>query len=240
MIEEKITKLLRLSACGGASPAEAETALAAAMRLADEHRVDLDSLRRQIAGEDSRAASACTHRTVRCHRGTGVAERLAARALQTFFHVEAIASRQWDDKRGIVSEMIIAGLPTDVEIATHVFIYLCRVMRGSWEIARAKDKRLKQKAYLHGMAQGLFSKLREIVRTRQAERPDSAACSAIQASVTAYVDATWPGQIKTTTAKPYNPARAPRSAQAGWAAGRHVNIHDTLATAAQTATPALS
>lgn len=215
-IESKIKKLLRLSSDQGATMAEAESALAAAMRLAAEHRVDMVRLRDETDGTQS----ACVDRAILCKKGIGCAEQKARSIAAHFFGVRTI--RDNNGYEGV--KLIFVGLPSDVDIAMHVFIYLSRCFRGAWQIARAKNRRLKREAYLDGLMQGVASKLAEM--RREAE----ASITAIQPSLQAYIDKKWGDTVVTKTVKS-KPIRAHRSSMEGYLAGRKIDIHTPLETA---------
>lgn len=210
-IEDRIVKLLRLSQNEGATQAEAETALRAAIRLAEFNRVDLDQLRAQATAAGR--PDILTHKRIKCNRGIGKAELHALVFLQNRFPVHVVTCRD-----AYPPEAFIAGTHSDVTIAAHVFIFLSRIMRGAWTIARAKDKRLKQAAFMRGMMLGILAAMDPKSPTTDE--------TAIVLDLKSYVER----ELGPTTSQPIHkkPIRASRSYTEGFQKGRQVRIHDTL------------
>lgn len=211
-IEERIVKLLRLSQNEGATQAEAETALRAAIRLAESNRVDLDQLRAQATAAGR--PDVVTHKRIKCNLGIGKAELNALAFVQTHFPVHVVTVRGGCPP----PEAFIAGTHSDVTIAAHVFIYLSRIMRGAWTIARAKDKRLKQAAFMRGMLVGIHAAM--------GPKSPGTDQTAIVLDLKSYVDR----ELGPTTSRSIykKPVRASRSYSEGYHKGRQVRIHDTL------------
>ncbi|MEO5914821.1 MAG: DUF2786 domain-containing protein [Luteolibacter sp.] len=136
-IIDKIKKLLRLSKDGGATPAEAATAMAKALQLAADNGLRLEDI-----PPDS-DIGVLTHETVKSTAGP--AQVLAAGIVKEHFGVDTLFIT------GCRKEIHFIGLPEQVALAAYVYTYLVRTMCRAWRTRT--NKRLRDRnAFLRGFS----------------------------------------------------------------------------------------
>ncbi|MEM1083266.1 MAG: DUF2786 domain-containing protein [Verrucomicrobiota bacterium] len=146
---DRIKKLLRLSRCSAATPAEAANAMAKAISLAAEHGIDLN----KVSTEEDFAA-ALTHRTEPSQRG--IPHRLASRLVRRHFGVDALF-----DKVEGKPVIHFVGLPENCDLAIYCYVFLVRTLRAAWR--NRKNRRLRDRdAFLRGFAAVIDDKMPEV------------------------------------------------------------------------------
>lgn len=204
-IARRITKLLRLARCKGATAAEASTALEKAQRIAAEHHVSLN----EIHDDDDRAG-ALTHSSKKVRKG--LTTRLTAGIVQSHFGVQCITI-----SRGAQAVMHIVGMPDQVEIATYIFVYVRRLLDSAW--ASRENKRLRDRdSYLLGFAWAISEKVPGVFRNE-----------GLILSQDAYINRYLTPENCVTVKAPQLKGRlSPSAVHAGFTAGHKANLHNAL------------
>ncbi|MBC8009968.1 MAG: DUF2786 domain-containing protein [Burkholderiales bacterium] len=205
---EKIKKLLRLAR--SSNPHEAALAMAKAMALAAEHRVCLSQV------DPDQEATHVTHRDHEDRLARLSAEHhFAALICQRFFRVRCIVRNS--HARQFIA---IVGATTDAEIALYVLGFLVHHFRFCWRHHRGRVR--NRKAFMSGMFNGLYAKLRE----DELPAEKSEASNALVVSLDAYI-ATHIGETKKKKA-PECSADASAARRAGFNQGQKTNIRGAI------------
>jgi len=137
----KIKKLLALSRSSNIS--EAANALAKAMKLANDHNVEI----KDLAGNDSLieekdlSKKRCSLPKWECRLAAGMAQ---------LFGCRIVTSKAWRDER-----IKIVGIPDDIENCTYVYVYLLRVIRDLGN-APARMGHIKASYYYGAVASVIY------------------------------------------------------------------------------------
>lgn len=203
-IIERIKKLLRLGKDGAATPSEAASALAKALKLAMDHGLRLEDI---PADSDS---GILTHETVKSTAGP--AQLLASGIVKQHFGVDTLFIT------GGSKEIHFIGLPEDVELASYVYTYLVRTMCRAWRTR--ENKRLRDRnAFLRGFAAAMNRLMPAVFH-----RPGLILCAKKYVEEVICVG---PGYSKSTTiAAPK--AKSERAFSDGLDAGRKAGIRNAL------------
>ena len=151
-IVDKLKKLLTLSK--GATGAEAETALAMAMKLATKHEIDIGSIE---LGNPEAKKEEMIQGEVKCGQRMSVAQKWISWLLQDHFKVNIVYSgSRWSGRR-----MYLLGRKSDVEFAKYVQDFLREHMLRSWQYyQKANGVSTRYRAtYFSGFHRGLSNKL---------------------------------------------------------------------------------
>lgn len=142
-LTEKLRALLNRN---GRTDAEAATAEAMAAMLAEKHGINLDAL----------AADAppviVTERVVGEWGRQPHEAEFAAIVCAEFFEVDPVTSS------GLTDRLVFVGTERHLEIAEHVFKFLCREFRWRWEHQRGRCRNRRE--FLFGCMAALLMKLR--------------------------------------------------------------------------------
>lgn len=161
-ILEKLKKLLTLSR--GASGAEAETALAMAMKLATKNAIDISSIELADAAPKKEAM---VQDGVECGQRMSVAQRWISWILQDHFNVAVIYSgSRWAGRR-----IYLLGRKSDVEFAKYVQDFLREHMLRSWQYYQKSHNvsTRERNSYFSGFYRGLSTKLRDAKEAQEKE-----------------------------------------------------------------------
>lgn len=143
-IIDKIRKLLRLSRDSKATPNEAATAMAKAMKLASDHGIDLSAL---PSDDPGRGGMSHVTEPSQC----GPAHRMASGIVKRHFGVATLF-----DSTGSRAVIHFIGIETNCQIASYCYIYLVRSMRQAWR--KRENRRLRDRqSFLRGYASAINS-----------------------------------------------------------------------------------
>lgn len=214
-IIDRIKKLLRLAR--SSNPHEAQQALARAMALAAEHRVEIEGLN----PDESEKAKATTHRDTEPESRLSYDKRYALAICRAFFRistveVECIRVVNGWPARGV--KIMWVGTRSDIEIGEYVYAFLVRHFAWCWRTYRGRFR--NRQAYVHGMYIGLRVKLAEQMPPK--ETREAKGNELVVADQKAYIAAV----IGKTTSKPMGaPDHAAKAAEyAGYLEGRKTEI----------------
>lgn len=161
-IVDKLKKLLTLSK--GASGAEAETALAMAMRLATKHEIDISSI--QLANPEQKKEE-MVKSDVHCGARMSVAQKWISWILQDHFKVSLVYSgSRWSGRK-----LYFLGRKSDVEFAKYVQDFLNEHMLRSWQyyMKSHKVETRYRATYFSGFHRGLSQKLTEAKKAQETQ-----------------------------------------------------------------------
>lgn len=203
-IIERIKKLLRLGKDGAATPAEAASALAKALKLAADHGLKLEDI---PADSDS---GILTHETLKSTAGQ--AQLLAAGIVKAHFGVDTLFIT------GGRREIHFIGLPEQVALASYVFTYLVRTMCRAWRTR--ENKRLRDRnAFLRGFAAAMNRLMPEVFH-----RPGLILCAANYVEDVICTGGNYGKMTSISTPK----AKSDRAFSQGLEAGRKAGIRNAL------------
>lgn len=148
-IVERIKKLLRMKR--GGTPAEVETALGLARKIAAEHGIDLDS----IDPEEKRQSSEWRHESAYLARRVPFDARYAAKICERFFNVEVVF---YEAMHGF--GIYFVGRVFEIEIALYIFRFLRGHFSRCWRVRENRLLRSKR-SFVYGMFVGICSKLKQ-------------------------------------------------------------------------------
>jgi hypothetical protein len=225
---EKIKKLLRLAR--SSNPHEAKLALARALELAREHRVNIEGLNPDQAAKET----ATTHRETACVSRVSYDKRYALLIVKKFFRVSVV------EVQGIVVvkgwpragwRIAFVGTATDIEVAIYVYAFLthhfarCWNHRATLATARANAGRLRNRhAFVHGMMLGIYTKL--LQQMPEDASPESTALAVVQDDQRRYIQSVYGALTEVKNNRPSGLDSA--AASAGFAAGRNTEIRSAL------------
>lgn len=174
-IIEKIKKLLRTEQNGGATEAEAATALAMAQKLAMKHGVDLAEVEvAEITGTGepfvSEDCEVKTKNGIPLQAELPTSHKWIARILQRYFAVDVITVQSWKeytDLRGRprsrrVKTIQLHGRKSNVAIAGYVYSFLYNEFRDRWVKQMRANPELTlrdRNGFFMGLYNGLDHKL---------------------------------------------------------------------------------
>jgi hypothetical protein len=219
-IIERLKKLLRLAR--SSNPHEAQLALARAMDLAREHSISIDGLNPDEQAKEKNV----THRETEAEARLSYDKRYAWGICRAFFNVNTVSIdciRQGRDgwpTHGIKTAII--GTASDIEIALYVFGFLTHHFSFCWR--KHKGRLRNRRAFVHGMYQGIFSKLAE-------QMPDDGTAEAKGTELSLdlrrnYIAAVYGPTTRTVHREPDHAARA--AAWAGYVQGRNTQIRPAV------------
>jgi Protein of unknown function (DUF2786) len=216
-IIERIKKLLRLAADKRGNAHEAERALALAFELAEKHRIDMEGL--DLDPDSERVA----HEYFKVGERFDRLRRGVFSILGTFFHVSLCLCGP---------QMLVAGKPSDIEIARYVHDFLLRAGRDCLaeysRAEKAKRRRVstnKRAGFTTGFIWGISAKLGEARKAMPLTDSVSAIVLAEKVSRAAYVKEQCPS-MKTLKALPDR--KNETALVSGWLRGQSTNIHQPL------------
>jgi hypothetical protein len=216
---EKIRKLLRLAR--SANPHEAGIALAKAMALAQEHKLELDDV-----DPDQPDKPATTHRETPAFGRLSYDRKFALILTRRFFRVSELVQDTLRKTRygyQIGVKIALIGTPSDCEIALYVYTFLVRHFAYCWNHHRGRCR--NRAAFVRGMFEGIYDQLAD------AEPPavDSARDpKAIEISRHAYIAEHFGKTKDLDTNLPDEHASAAR--YAGYVQGRRTEIRPAIRT----------
>jgi hypothetical protein len=217
-ILSKLRKLLSKTVANGATEAEAQTALAMAQRLMDEHRLDAAD----VAGGDpsgpSGVVTADVHEAARNESHYLYASSVTGEA----FGVVVLQVRQHLGGKPVGYVYRVFGSPADVEAASWGLDFLATTFRSLWLRYRAARMApdCDRDSYYVGLCHGFRHRLAEGRRRLELDRPGSGTeLALLSARVNEAVAAAFPS-VKIDVKR----AREGHAYGAGFHDGREINL----------------
>lgn len=138
----KIKKLLALSRSSNIS--EAANALAKAMKLANDHNVEIKDLAANdsLIEEKDLGKKRCSLPKWECRLAAGMAQ---------LFGCRIVTSKAWRDE-----QIKIVGIPEDIENCTYVYVYLLRFIRDLGNARRREWGHIKTSYYYGAVASVIY------------------------------------------------------------------------------------
>jgi len=206
-ILDRIRKLLRMQR--GGTPEEVATALRLAQKLADEHGIDLSSVRTDEQADravDAEATEPKSRLQWECI--------YASQIIQGHFNVRSIIWKRWTG-----TCVRIIGTKLDRQIALYVYHFLTGHFRREWKENRGRCR--NRRAFMYGMLLGLDRKLRDQRKDLPTDNPLAVAVQSKAAACDAWVEANC-GPLQDVSIRPDSNAQAAMTR--GWKAGRRTEI----------------
>jgi hypothetical protein len=164
-IVERIKKLLRMKR--GGTPAEVETALGLARKIAAEHGIDLDSI-----DPEEQSGTSFTHKSAYESANVRYDHQYAAKLVEVFFNVDVVCLKKpilWTLRNGEFvapkrrqfskyTNITFVGRIFEIEIAIYVFNFLRGHFSRSWK--HRSNRRLRsRRSFIYGMYAAIYHKL---------------------------------------------------------------------------------
>lgn len=212
-IIDKIRKLMNLGT--SCNQAEAEAAMAMAMRLMQVHNIELQRVEAANARAEDPLAKYVSKGAMKIGMRTPTEFNFYHSILSEFFFVKTIISRGFQG-----STIYFVGTPENIEMATYVASQLADTYRNLW-YAYKKEHGVPttfKRSFYNGLTRGLRSKLQD-------ERGKVQQEMGLVIVKDPYLDAAYrrefPMTRKTAGSKFHNDHS---TSSAGWEAGRNINI----------------
>ncbi len=163
-ILKRIQKLLALAKDKGASPAEAESAMAMAQRLMTKYKIEMANI------SDDSTKSGIRHEEFFSRKGAlNPADNCIINILLRFYRVRVLITHEFGN-RG----MMLVGTPEDIEIAKYVHGYLRTVFFDCWNTYKKVNPRADRNSYYRGLSYGIIEKLEEAEAQAKSEESETA------------------------------------------------------------------
>lgn len=163
-ILKRIQKLLALAKDKGASPAEAESAMAMAQRLMTKYGIEMANI------SDDSPKSSIKHEAFFTRKGSfNPADNLIMNLLMHYYKVRILFSNNRYDR-----DIIIVGTPENVEIAKYVHGYLRNVFFRCWNEYKKTTYGANRTSFYRGLWFGIDQRMEEAEKQAKAEESSDA------------------------------------------------------------------
>jgi hypothetical protein len=169
----KIRHLLNKTTANGASEAEAQTAMAMAQRLLDEHNLSMAEVAGPVGTDGDGYQSSVAWESDTLHSQYAFVMVVVDRA----FAVRSIVRRYKSGSRTTAVKIVVFGDPVNVEAATWALKYLAGTFRSLWDRYRARTgaRTDLMVGYYGGLQVGLLQRLDAERQSHLAELPGGSA-----------------------------------------------------------------